>query len=769
MTIVVQCPFCETKFNLQPEMFGKTMRCPNLECRQVFPVKEQALPVEPPPLPPEPDEPEPARAGKGDAKGAAEEGGQAPASGSAQQAGGGRCRGRGCANRRGGGGRAPQGEGSGVVGRKRRSPPPKNGKSPPRKKASAAKPFTPIRRRKKRRNVGPILLIAMVVLIVLIGGSAALYIIRSADIAEQMASEKAEKEYKNNDYAASGKSYEALAKDYPDSENNSKYQFFARLCEMQVAVRNVTSKDNPEVAYNKFQEFTKSQDGSPFAKPTTGYGHDILEAGKQLAENVTSHVNDRINAYRGDRTKANAMARAEKFIAMGKALLLLLERYRSGDDAPLSKFRDGFMQAEADIKHEHDRSDAIAKARKQLEKISDAVIQQTIADLDAAGFLSDPEAQALIAEAKGKLQALVVFQNWPAPPTPPPPSAAASLLFVTPIGETVPPIPKAAVGKAVAESPPSVFLAVARGILYAIDEEKGNLLWAVRVGPEISDPPAIARLETDEGILEVALVTSNVNGVPALAGYHLRSGQLLWYQQLPAAAAGAAVVAGTRAYLAVRDELGSLLEFNLLPVQGEPRGFRKGRIRLGQPVGPGLVVRPGTGLIYAVADARRIFVIDVSILDDNGNLKPAQCVQVIATGHPGGAIRTPPVILGPEGTQEAERWMIISQSDGSNSMKLRAYPVMKIEPPAADAKPPAEVPATPTAELTLKGWAWYPPATDGERLAVVGDSGQFRLFEVRQPGTTDRGAFPVARAQAFRCETKRIDRWRSRPRHGLPG
>ncbi len=38
-SIVVQCPHCKTRFNLQSEMNGKAMRCTNLECRNVFVVR----------------------------------------------------------------------------------------------------------------------------------------------------------------------------------------------------------------------------------------------------------------------------------------------------------------------------------------------------------------------------------------------------------------------------------------------------------------------------------------------------------------------------------------------------------------------------------------------------------------------------------------------------------------------------------------------------------------------------------------------------------
>ena len=79
-------------------------------------------------------------------------------------------------------------------------------------------------------------------------------------------------------------------------------------------------------------------------------------------------------------------------------------------------------------------------------------------------------------------------------------------------------------------------------------------------------------------------------------------------------AAGPAVVVGTRAYVPLRDEQGTIYEFDLTS------GTRRGRIRLGQPVGLNCVaVRPGTGLLYAAADARRVYVIDAGAKDDDGN------------------------------------------------------------------------------------------------------------------------------------------------------
>jgi hypothetical protein len=244
-------------------------------------------------------------------------------------------------------------------------------------------------------------------------------------------------------------------------------------------------------------------------------------------------------------------------------------------------------------------------------------------------------------------------------------------------------------------------------------------------------------VELEGGPTDLAVVASNVAGQPALAGYVVKTGAAKWYQPLPAPAAGPAIVVGTRAYVPLRDAAGTIYEFELTS------GTRRGRIRLGQPLGlNATAVRPGTGLIYAAADARRVYVIDVGAKDDNGNFLDPRCVQVIATGHLPGTLRTPPLLLGPEGEGPGERWMILSQADG-RTMLLRAFALLPVPPSSADGKAPPETPATAAAELPVNGWTWFPPVSDGERIAVVTDFGQFRLFGINLPGSQDRPLFPM--------------------------
>ena len=291
-----------------------------------------------------------------------------------------------------------------------------------------------------------------------------------------------------------------------------------------------------------------------------------------------------------------------------------------------------------------------------------------------------------------------------------------------------------------------MFLCVARGILYALDEDTGALLWATRVGPDVTDPPVVARVTLATGPTDVAVVTSNVGGAPAVVGHSLRTGAVLWYQPLtararpdeaPAPAAGPAVVVGGRAFVPLRDPHGSVVEFDLTT------GTRVGRISIGQPVAErGAVLRPGTGLLYVAADARRLYVLDAGGLDDTGLRVNPRCAQVIATGHLAGTLRVPPVFIGPDGTEPADRWMLLAQAEGTSRTLLRAFAVGPPPAAAEGATLACETPAVPVVTLPVPGWVSAPPVTDGERLAVMTDTGAFRLFGVNQPGNADKPLFP---------------------------
>jgi len=724
VSIVVQCPHCETRFNLQSDMNGKSMRCPNLECRQVFTVRalEEKGPEPVHELPPPPAVPQPSKAAK-------------PAVKTPKPA------------------KPPQGEVvdavvvdaavvappkvKEVVWSEGTDVPPKRSKKP--LKPEAVDDDLPVRRRKKT-NRAPMVLALMLVGIVAAVGFGVGYIIYFDWKSEEKLEKKADDEYRSAQYGEAVKSYEKLVEKYPDSKNIDKYKFFADLSSMQTVVRGVTNREDYDAAVKRLMDFIEAQKASPLAKPTSGYGRDVLEAGKKLGEDIAEHAGDRVKAFQADRAKsAGELPRADKAITIGRNLIGAIDPFRGADDEPLDKLKTAFDRAEKAVKRERDRTAALTRARGKLESPSDAVIQEVEADLASAGFLDDQESQTIIAEAKGRLRDLVKYEDDPAAAQPPPPTLAASLLFVTPIGKTKAREPGPG------DPPAGVYLCVARGILYAFNEDTGALVWAMRVGPDVTDPPAVARVDLDTGPTEIAIVTSNVGNAPALVGHILKPdagrNPVFWYQPLPAPAAGPAVVVGSRAFVPVRDAVGTVYEFDLTT------GTRIGRVRLGQPVAErGAVLRPGTNLLYVAADARRLYLIDAGGKDDTGIRVNPRCVQVIATGHLAGTLRVPPVFVGPEGTEPADRWMVLAQAEGTGFTRLRAFPVGPIVPPPADGATVPEMPAVPAVALPVPGWVAFAPVTDGERLAVVSDTAQFRLFGVNQPGNQDKPLFPLTPA-----------------------
>src|SRR5438067_93262 len=58
--IAVLCPHCESRYQLQPELVGKRMRCPNPLCREIFVVQEEGQAAAEPPPEPEPPATRPA-------------------------------------------------------------------------------------------------------------------------------------------------------------------------------------------------------------------------------------------------------------------------------------------------------------------------------------------------------------------------------------------------------------------------------------------------------------------------------------------------------------------------------------------------------------------------------------------------------------------------------------------------------------------------------------------------------------------------------------
>lgn len=600
--------------------------------------------------------------------------------------------------------------------------------SPPRSGSAhyeeVEEPFEPVVRRRKKSNRGPLILIGMTILVVLISGAALLFVFVNQKDSEDNLVQLAETQYKDAKYAEAAKSFDELVAKFPGSDKIEKYRFFADLSTLQVVVRSVTNRENPRPAVDKLRAFLDARKDSPFTKPDA-YGHDLFDAGKKLGDDVIGHAEDQIKEYASDRSKTAGLTRAEDMLGVGRELLVMLGPVRSKEDS-VDGLVKGLDKVKAGIDSERHRLEVIAQVEKILSDPSDGAIEEAKRVLLAEKLADDPAGQKLVQDAEGNFLRRVRYDPDPAAPRALPPASTASLLFAAPVGPS--PVPARGPG----DDPPTVFLGIARGILYAFDEDTSELLWAARVGPDVFDPPVIARVDLTDGPTDLVVVASNVAGLPAVAGYVLRTGEPRWEQPLPAPAAGPAAVVGNRAFVPLRDKAGTVFVFDLTT------GGRIGKMTLGQPAA-WVVNRPGTGQLYVAAESRRIYEFDVDAGRDSGNLRP-RCVRVMPTEHLAGTLRTPPVILGPPGDEPAPRWFVLCQADGQ-SMKLRTFALPPIVNLPADA-PPILEPLPLAVELSLPGWVRFPPISDGERLAAVTDTGQFRVFGINQPGNKDAALFP---------------------------
>jgi outer membrane protein assembly factor BamB len=266
-----------------------------------------------------------------------------------------------------------------------------------------------------------------------------------------------------------------------------------------------------------------------------------------------------------------------------------------------------------------------------------------------------------------------------------------------------------------------VFYAVARGVLYALAEEDGRRLWATRVGLDAEGVPVSVPAEAVGRPMVLVLANDGM----ALTGRDPRDGTLLWYQPLGGTALGKPVLIGKRAYQPLRDEKGTVLEFEVIS------GTRIGKITLGEPLGAGATSLGS--LLFCPVFARSVYVIDVEAVAPDASRKPA-CLTTLDTKHGAGTLRGAPVLVGLGG--HAPATLILAQADGLEAMKLHAFAL----PPASAL---AETPLRRAQSVEVAGWSAFTPFCDGERLAVVTDTGALGLFGVNQPGNTDGLLFPL--------------------------
>jgi hypothetical protein len=270
VTIGTECPHCESVFQVAPELVGKSMRCPNPDCREVFTVSgATAAPVfatppapAPSPLPsvggnvtdylpvveaeridpPTPERPvydaEPIGVEVYDAEPV-----RVP---------------------------VPKAAPLPPLPKAAALPPPPAARSPqvldwsgaaepPGGNADRAPARTnsrrdddsdiPIRSRTRGGGLsGKVIFGSLVVLLLVVGGGIVTFLLLSKMKSEEQDATAAEALYKEGKYAEAKRKYESLTTDFPDSGDVPRYKFFAALSQAQADASSVTVKDDPSVA-----------------------------------------------------------------------------------------------------------------------------------------------------------------------------------------------------------------------------------------------------------------------------------------------------------------------------------------------------------------------------------------------------------------------------------------------------------------------------------------------------------------------------------------
>lgn len=252
-----------------------------------------------------------------------------------------------------------------------------------------------------------------------------------------------------------------------------------------------------------------------------------------------------------------------------------------------------------------------------------------------------------------------------------------------------------------------IVLALARGVLSGLRASNGVPRWSIRVGVDTSILPD--RLPATDDRPEMCLVVSA--DTHNLMAMDVQTGDIRWRYPLGAPSLGRPVILENRAFVPTYNGIVHEVELN--------QGRLLGRYFLGQRLTVGGASQPGTSLLYFPADDSCIFVLDIA---------KQQCHGILLTDHPGGSIRSEPIIAtwgprNPQGIPDPDKGaVIVPQADGLHSMVLRTFD-LPIPPGITHPQPKPTDPR-------LTGWSWFRPFNDSEKLVVVTDAGLMQIFGI---------------------------------------
>ena len=572
--------------------------------------------------------------------------------------------------------------------------------------------------KKTRRRSLVLIFMMLFILGGVLGGGLYLLGGREAET-EGLRMQKALELYKNQQFEEATAAFQKLLRDYPTGKNRRQYDFLVELS----AVREAVYAPRPDIeeradAFKVVLQFLELYTNDPLLKD---YHGDIWHTLQRLARELTSLAEQKHNADYLHRAR-RAWAEAGKFTPPPGARIDDVEKTLSAD----------FTRVEDLL--------AARAARLQVLQILKGLASQGSADAVREGRLlaknakleQDPEVIPLLDDLLMAHRAKVVFTPVLRP------DKSATLqedslpsLYVSPRIGKVHPVKLAPEPR---QSP--VVFAQARGVLYALDVVRGDVRWVRRVGVDSTILPV--RVPASPAGPELALVLSS--DTRTVTAVQTATGAVVWQHALKDVCLGQPVLVDH--HLLVPTLSGHVEEIEA--TQGTFQGFYS----LGQPLVLGGVHQPGTTLVVFPADRHSVYVLDVA---------RRQCVAILYTGHAPGSLRGLPLAWSEPKTEtdpakgDQPGWLLLSLASEGDGLQFRPYVLPIRQPDQA----PLDI------QIKVRGNAWSAPWHDHGKLAQATDNGLLAVYGIRQKGDRDPLLFPLV-PQELRLQSEETAR-RARP------
>lgn len=515
----------------------------------------------------------------------------------------------------------------------------------------------------------------------------------------------AEKEYESGKYAAAAMRYRNMAKRWSDSPHAEEYRFLGELADMQAQFESVTGVAKPDDALERAAKFLQEYEQNPLLQQhQEKFSQALLKLLGGLANTVKG--NEAIRDRKLIEKANQALAAARQ--AMPDAF--------TGEAVQQSEVQ--IAEASEVIEARMQRDRVVAQLEQLAEKPSAETVRAARELVNGQAvhepnFPTDGKVVEILQRLYDGHAGTVTYTSTQTELDRPQPEETQPSILIEQLVDGFP-------GPHRPGDP--VALALVRGVLYGLSQSNGRILWAMRVGIDTGTLPI--RLPPTEDRPESVLVQSA--DTQTLTAVDVATGTSLWRHRLNSPSLGRPVVVGRRAYIATYN--GEVHEIELA------LGQLLGRYKLAQPLSVGGAHQEGTSLVYFPADDSCVYILDVAA---------RKCQAVLYTEHRSGSLRSEPILAGPGAKfrdvpldpAAPQGYLILSEVSGLETMDLRVFGLPITSPTTAA--------LTLLPQPRLRGWPWFQPYHDGEKLVMASDAGVVGLFGIRQLHNQDAALFPM--------------------------